>query len=139
MAIDMGPVMEALQAAVIAAGTKELAGAAADTAKGASKSTVAAGGKVLGWLRGKLTGFHGQGLDHACEKPEEPARWTAFEAQLRSLMAEDEAFAQEFAALVKDAMPEAVGDVTVQTAKVGDGAKNTKIVQIKGSGNQVSQ
>jgi hypothetical protein len=131
--IDMGQVVTALQAAVLAAGAKEVAGSAV-------KSTVASGKKVLGWLREKLAGFHAQGLEHACEKPEEDSRWETFKTQLQGLIKEDPAFAEEFGALLKEAMPEAIGDTITQTARVGDVSGKVNIAQIgKGSGNQITQ
>lgn len=137
--VDMERIVEAVQAAAIAGGTKVLAEAAAQTTKDTVKSTLGAGKKVLGWLKGKLTGYHAQGLEHACEKPEQASRWETFGSQLRGLIEEDPAFAKEFAAFLKDVMPEAVGDVTVQTANVSNVEGKVNIAQIKGSGNEIKQ
>ena len=130
-AIALTKVVAALKAAVLAAGAKEVAGAAV-------KSTVDTGKRVLGWLKDKLTGVNKAVLDQAIEKPETNARWDTFGSQLRGLIEEDPAFAKEFAAFLKEAMPEAITDTTTQTATVTD-ASNVNIAQIKGSDNQVNQ
>lgn len=130
--IDIVHVVAALKAAVLEEGVKEVAGEV-------TKSTVAAGKKVLGWLKKKLTGAEADALEKACKEPEKAKHWKIVKMNLRELVEDDPQFAAGFLALLKEALPEAVGDRITQRANVGDGAEKVSIVIVNGSDNQISQ
>ncbi len=89
------------------------------------------GGKLLGWLRTKLTGKGQKAVENLAIQPDSEGNQAYLQQQLAKALEADPALAKELATL----LPETPTETTTMTQTVGAGAK---AVQIKGNQNQTT-
>ena len=130
------PAMVALHAYLLAEAGRE---AAKEVGKEVGKGVVAAGKRVFGWLKDKLTGPAAGALEQVREKPDSASRGEALVAQLKVLAEENEAFAAELVALLEELRPELPKGGISQVMTFSGDVRNVKAAQITGDKNQVSQ
>lgn len=99
---------------------------------GAERLGDAGAGKLLAWLREKMTGRAREAMADLEQDPASPDNQADFRKQLVKLLKEDPELLKELQSLLPP--PAAAGDTMKQHVE-GAGAKGT---QIKGSGNSVT-
>lgn len=123
--------IEPITAAAAAGLAAHYLGKAGDAAAGkAGQASAEAAGKLLNWMRARLTGRAREALEDLEKAPDSELNRADLEKQLAKALAADPSLAEELRKLVPAEAIEAGGMVQVVT---GDGAKG---VQIKGSGNK---
>jgi hypothetical protein len=118
-----------LASAAVAALAPYLANAGEGAAKKIGEKAVETGGKLLGWMRARLSGRGQEALNDLTASPES----TDNQADLRKQLAKALEANPELAAELKAMLPADAGHVDIMNQHVsGPGAK---AVQVKGSGN----
>lgn len=104
-----------------------------EAAKTAGKEAVLHGGKLLGWLRGTMTGRGAEALAELEQAPTDPDNQGDVRKQLTKLLTETPALADELRALLAETAP--AGDALTQTVT----GNSNKVVAIgSGHGNTIT-
>jgi hypothetical protein len=121
-----------LATAAVAALAPYLAKAGEGAAKKLGEEAVDAGGKLLGWMRARLTGRAQEALEDLAATPGNEDNQADLRKQLAKTLAADPALAADLARLLPG---NAAGADSMSLNVSGAGAK---VAQVKGSGNTTS-
>jgi hypothetical protein len=119
-------------AAAVTVLTPYLNEAGKEAAKAVGKEAASQGGKLLGWLRDRLTGRGAEALAELERAPTDADNQADLRKQLKALLTDDPALLDALRDLLAESAPG--GDALSQTV-TGD---NNKVAQVAGSGNSVS-
>lgn len=129
---------ELVAAAEVAAGAVSvlspyLTEAGKEAAKAAGKELAGQGFKLLGWLRGKLTGPAADALTALEEKPERESRQGVLKLQLGEFLEDNPALLDELRAMLKEQTPQGQslvlkvdGDYN-DAVQLGNGSNNNTV------------
>lgn len=131
MSVDLTTTAQ-VAAAAVGALSPYLTEAGKEAAKTVGKEVAGQGIKLLGWLRGKLTGRGAEALAELEQAPTDADNQGDVRKQLTKLLTEKPALLEELRALLLEKTPQ--GQSLIQTVN-GD---NNKLAQVAGNGNSVS-